>query len=153
MRNTTTDRMPAPPVRDDDRPWPAGELGAIRRGPRSQCQQRAVRDVRGGAVPDLSWNIKGGSSAIEPLLADFWDNPNGFREQFKVDVNPTADNLYSYGSGDGARYQWLSRFAPLFHVMCTGVGMRILRAHWGRLGAAKLLLNEKWMSYCRRWKG
>ena len=63
-----------------------------------------------------SWNIKAFSSAIEPLLDDFWGNPNGFREQFKIDVYPTADNLNCYGSGDGIKYQWLSRFAPLFHV-------------------------------------
>ena len=90
-----------------------------------------------------SWNIKGGSSAIAPLLPDFWDNPQGFREQFKVDVNPTADNLSCYGSGDGARYQWLSRFAPLFHVMCTGVGMRTLRAHWGPIGRREVTLKKE----------
>ena len=81
-----------------------------------------------------SANIKAFSSAIEPLLEDFWQNPNGFREQFKFDVYPTADNLSCYGTGDGARYQWLSRFAPLYHCMVTGVGMRTGRAHWGPIG-------------------
>jgi peptidoglycan hydrolase-like protein with peptidoglycan-binding domain len=90
-----------------------------------------------------SWNIKGGSSAIAPLLPDFWDNPNGFREQFKLDVNPTADNLNSYGSGDGVRYQWLSRFCPLFHVMVTGVGMRTLRQHWGPINRREVTLKKE----------
>jgi hypothetical protein len=90
-----------------------------------------------------SWNIRNGSSAIEPLLDDFWENPNGFREQFKLDVYPTADNVNCYGSGDGVRYQWLSRFAPLFHVMVTGVGMRVLRAHWGPIGRREVTLKKE----------
>jgi N-acetylmuramoyl-L-alanine amidase/Putative peptidoglycan binding domain len=92
-----------------------------------------------------SWNIRNGSDAIEPLLDDFWFNPNGFLEQFKLDVNPTADNLNCYGSGgdDGVRFQWLSRFAPLFHVMVTGVGMRVLRAHWGPIGRREVTLKRE----------
>jgi peptidoglycan hydrolase-like protein with peptidoglycan-binding domain len=90
-----------------------------------------------------SWNIRNGSDAIEPLLDDFWFNPNGFLEQFKLDVYPTQDNLNSYGSGDGVRYQWLSRFAPLFHVMVTGVGMRVLRAHWGPIGRREVTLKKE----------
>jgi peptidoglycan hydrolase-like protein with peptidoglycan-binding domain len=92
-----------------------------------------------------SWNIRNGSDAIEPLLDDFWQNPNGFREQFKLDVYPTADNLNCYGApgDDGVRYQWLSRFAPLFHVMVTGVGMRVLRAHWGPIGRREVTLKKE----------
>ena len=88
-----------------------------------------------------SYNIKAFSPTIEPLLEDFWANPNGFREQFKVDVFPTQDNLNCYGSGDGVRYQWLSRFAPLYHVMVTGVGMRTGRAHWGPIGRREVTLS------------
>jgi N-acetylmuramoyl-L-alanine amidase/Putative peptidoglycan binding domain len=90
-----------------------------------------------------SWNIRNGSDTIEPLLDDFWFNPNGFLEQFKLDVYPTQDNLNSYGSGDGVRYQWLSRFAPLFHVMVTGVGMRVLRAHWGPINNKAVTLKKE----------
>ena len=90
-----------------------------------------------------SWNIKAGSPTIAPLLPDFWDTPLGFREQFKVDVFPTADNLSCSGTSDGARFQWLSRFAPLFHVMVTGVGMRTLRAHWGPIGRSEVTLKKE----------
>jgi N-acetylmuramoyl-L-alanine amidase/Putative peptidoglycan binding domain len=90
-----------------------------------------------------SWNIKSGSSTIAPLLNEFWENPNDFREQFKLDVNPTADNLNCYGSGDGVRYQWLSRFCPLFHVLVTGVGMRTLRTHWGPIGRREVTLKKE----------
>lgn len=78
-----------------------------------------------------SWDIAPCSSTIPPLLEIFWDDPNGFRPDFDVGVEPTASNLDAYGSGDGARYQFLAKFSPLFHVLVTGVGMRKRRQHWG----------------------
>ena len=90
-----------------------------------------------------SWNIRSGSSAIEPLLDDFWDNPNGFLPEFKENVEATENNLNSYGSGDGVRYQWLSRFCPLFHVMVTAVGMRTLRQHWGPINRREVTLKKE----------
>jgi len=90
-----------------------------------------------------SWNIRSGSSAIGPLLPDFWNNPNGFLPQFKEGITATANNLNSYGSGDGMRYQFLSRFAPLFHVMVSGVGMRVLRQHWGPINRREVTLKKE----------
>jgi hypothetical protein len=90
-----------------------------------------------------SWNIKGGSSAIEPLLDQFWTNPNGFLDTFKIGLSPSSNNLNSYGSGDGVCYQFLSRFCPLFHIMVTGVGMRTLRAHWGPIGRREVTLKTE----------
>jgi hypothetical protein len=77
------------------------------------------------------------------LLPEFWNNPNGFLSQFKEGISPTSNNLNSYGSGDGVKYQWLSRFCPLFHVMVTGVGMRVLRTHWGPIGRQDVTLKKE----------
>lgn len=101
---------------------------------RDMSASNVQSDTCEAGLDQTSWNIKGFSSAIEPLLDDFWVNPTGFLGTFKEGVTATADNLSCYGSGDGARYQWLSRFAPLFHILVTGVGMRKGRAHWGPIG-------------------
>ena len=90
-----------------------------------------------------SWNIKAFSSAIEPLLDEFWQVPTDFRDVFKLDVNPTADNLSCFGSGDGARYQWLSRYCPLFHICVSAVGLRTGRAHWGPVGRREVTLKKE----------
>lgn len=90
-----------------------------------------------------SWNIKAASSAIPPLLEEFWANPTGFLGTFKEGVSATANNLNCYGSGDGVQYQWLSRFAPLFHVMVTGVGLRKLRSHWGPIGRREVEIKRE----------
>lgn len=89
-----------------------------------------------------SWNIRNGSPHIGPLLTEFWDNPNGFLDVFKEGLNPSKDNLNSYGSGDGIKYQFLSRYCPLFHVMVTGCGLRVLRKHWGPINERKAELQR-----------
>jgi hypothetical protein len=90
-----------------------------------------------------SWNIRSSSSAIGPMLPEFWGNPNGFLSTFKEGISPTSNNLNSYGSGDGVRYQFLSRFCPLFHVMVTAVGMRKLRQHWGPIARREVTLKKE----------
>lgn len=90
-----------------------------------------------------SWNIAGGSPAIGPLLDDYWNNPNGFLSQFKDGITATANNLSSYGEGNGACYQFLSRFAPLFTVMVSGTGMRVLRQHWGPINRREVTLKKE----------
>lgn len=90
-----------------------------------------------------SWNIRNANSTIPPLLNQFWKNPNGFLSEFKIGLSPSASNLNSYGSGDGIKYQWLSRFCPLFHVMVTGVGMRTLRQHWGPINRREVTLKKE----------
>lgn len=90
-----------------------------------------------------SWNIRNANSTIGPLLDHFWNNPNGFLSEFKKGLSPSANNLNSYGSGDGIRYQFLSRFCPLFHIMVTGVGMRTLRQHWGPINRREVTLKRE----------
>lgn len=90
-----------------------------------------------------SWNIRNANSTIGPLLNQFWRNPNGFLSEFKIGLSPSANNLNSYGSGDGIKYQFLSRFCPLFHIMVTGVGLRTLRAHWGPIGRKEVTLKKE----------
>jgi hypothetical protein len=78
-----------------------------------------------------SWNIRSCNSTITPLLEEYWDNPCGFRKQFQDGVSPDSNDLDNYGSGGGAQYQFLSKYAPAFHALVTAIGLRNLRQHWG----------------------
>lgn len=78
-----------------------------------------------------SWNISSCSSTIERLFEEYWLDPSGFRDSFSRGLTPSASDLDCYGSGEGARYQWLARYSPAFHALVTGVGMRKRRQHWG----------------------
>jgi peptidoglycan hydrolase-like protein with peptidoglycan-binding domain len=81
-----------------------------------------------------SWNINTCSDTIPRLLNEYWEDPNGFQPTFTHGLYPNASQLDCYGTGDGARYQFLARFSPAFHVLVTGVGMRLRggeEGHWG----------------------
>jgi hypothetical protein len=85
-----------------------------------------------------SWNISGFSDVIDDLLDEYWEDPNGFQPTFARGLYPTSSQLDCYGTGDGARYQWLSRFAPAFHAFVTGVGMRLASDHWGPINRGEV---------------
>jgi hypothetical protein len=110
---------------------------------RDMSASNVASDTCEAGLFQTSWNIRSSSSAIEPLLEEFWNNPNGFLSVFKEGISPTSNNLNSYGSGDGVRYQFLSRFCPLFHVMVSAVGMRKLRQHWGPINRREVALRKE----------
>jgi hypothetical protein len=90
-----------------------------------------------------SWNIRNGDDCIEPLLNDFWINPNGFLAEFQAGIELDSNDLGVYGSGDGARYQFLSKYAPAFHAFVTALGMRSLRQHWGPINRNEVELRAE----------
>jgi uncharacterized protein (TIGR02594 family) len=89
-----------------------------------------------------SWNIRSCSPNIPPLLTEYWDDPNGFLPAFQAGLSPTASGLGSYGTGDGARYQFLAKFSPSFAAFVTGIGMRKLRKHWGPINRKEVEINK-----------
>lgn len=89
-----------------------------------------------------SWNIRNASPHIPPLLDQYWGDPNGFLATFKRNITPKAADLLTYGKGDGARYQWLSKYAPAFHAMVTMLGLRELRKHWGPINRKEATLTS-----------
>jgi hypothetical protein len=90
-----------------------------------------------------SWNIQSCDGYIEGLLEDFWQNPNGFLTEFQAGIELDSNDLGVYGSGDGARYQFLSKFAPAFHCYVTALGLRSLRQHWGPINRREVELRKE----------
>jgi peptidoglycan hydrolase-like protein with peptidoglycan-binding domain len=110
---------------------------------RDMSASNVESDTCEAGLTQTSWNIRNANSTIPPLLNHFWKNPNGFLSEFKIGLSPSANNLNSYGSGDGIRYQFLSRFCPLFHIMVTGVGLRTLKDHWGPIKRKEVTLKKE----------
>ena len=90
-----------------------------------------------------SWNIRSCNSRIPPLLPRYWANPNGFLGPFQNGAKPDSNDLGNYGSGDGAKYQFLSKYAPAFHVFVTALGLRFLRQHWGPINRSEVELRRE----------
>jgi hypothetical protein len=98
---------------------------------RDMSASNTEADTAEASLLQTSWNISSCSDTISDLLDSYWRDPNGFRPTFSRGLYPSASQLDCYGTGEGARYQWLSRFVPAFHVLVTGVGMRLRCNHWG----------------------
>jgi uncharacterized protein (TIGR02594 family) len=98
---------------------------------RDQSASNVSADTAEAGMFQTSWNIRSCNGNIPPLLTQYWENPCGFRDQFKMGVTLKSSDLGNFGSGGGAQYQFLSKFAPSFHALVTAIGLRNLRQHWG----------------------
>ena len=100
-------------------------------------------DTCEAGLMQTSWNVHGASAYIGDLLKQYWNDPNGFLDTFQDGIKPTAANLQCYGSGDGARYQWLAKYSPAFAVLVTAIGLRVLRQHWGPISRREVTLKKE----------
>lgn len=101
---------------------------------RDMSASNVAADTAEAGLFQTSWNVRSCNQNIPPLLDDYWDNPNGLLRTFQSDVTPDSNDLGNFGSGDGAKYQFLSKYAPAFHCFVTALGMRYLggeSGHWG----------------------
>jgi len=110
---------------------------------RDMSADNVTADTAEASMYQTSWNIRSCSSAIAPLLKEYWANPNGFLPHFQKDVSLKADDLGNFGSGDGAKFQFLSKYAPAFHCFVTGIGLRYLRQHWGPINRSEVEIRAE----------
>lgn len=95
------------------------------------------------SMHQTSYNIRSCNPNVAALLQEYWDNPNGFLGTFRLGVFPDSNDLGVYGSGDGAKHQFISRFAPAYHAFVTAIGMRYLRQHWGPINRREVELRPE----------
>jgi uncharacterized protein (TIGR02594 family) len=110
---------------------------------RDMSASNVQSDTAEAGLFQTSWNIRSCDPAIAPLLPLYWDDPNGFLTTFQNGVAPDANDLGNFGSGDGAKYQFLSKYAPAFHAFVTALGMRSLRQHWGPINRNEVELKPE----------
>ena len=110
---------------------------------RDMSASNVSADTAEAGLHQTSYNIRSCSDQIPLLLKAYWANPNGFLPTFSNGVNPDSNDLGNYGSGDGAKHQFLSKFAPAYHVYVTAIGMRYLRAHWGPINRSEVEIKSE----------
>jgi N-acetylmuramoyl-L-alanine amidase len=99
---------------------------------RDMSASNTSADTAEAGMFQTSWNINTCSPPDFAQMSELlWDDPNGFLDIFADDITPTSSNLSCYGTGTGARYQWLARFCPLYACVTTALGLRLRRQHWG----------------------
>jgi uncharacterized protein (TIGR02594 family) len=110
---------------------------------RDQSASNTSADSAEAGCWQTSWDIRSCSGNIPPLLTQYWNNPNGFRAQFQKGVSLKSSDLGNYGSGPGAQYQFLSKYAPSFHALVTALGLRSRCNHWGPINRGEAELKAE----------
>jgi len=105
---------------------------------RDQSASNTDADTCEAGAWQWSWNLASSSDSIHELMDEYWADPSSFLEQWNEDVSTNAGNIENYGSGTGARSQWLSKYCPVFSAMVTAVGLRRRRNHWGPINRDEL---------------
>jgi hypothetical protein len=110
---------------------------------RDMSASNVTADTAEAGLFQTSWDIRSASPQLPKLLTFYWADPNGFLDAFNDGISPSANNLQVYGSGDGARYQFLAKYSPAFAAMITAVGLRTRRQHWGPINRREVdLMSE-----------
>lgn len=110
---------------------------------RDNSASNVSADTAEAGMHQTSYNIRSFSDQIPLLLKAYWANPNGFLPTFRNGASPKGDELANFGSGDGAKHQFLSKFAPAYHAYVTAIGMRFGRQHWGPINRSEVELRSE----------
>jgi len=93
-----------------------------------------------------SWNIRSGSgkpTIMQGLFDEYARGAEGYQYIFKEGVYCSSNSWKNWGTGDGAKYQDMSKKQPMFHVEVTAVGMRNLRKHWGPINRRDVAIRKE----------
>jgi hypothetical protein len=88
-------------------------------------------DTAEAGLFQMSWNARAASSELPRLFAAYSAKPDGFLSIFQEGVTPKPSDLQNFGTGEGVAFQRLCKSCPAFAVEAAGVGLRVLRKHWG----------------------
>jgi hypothetical protein len=98
---------------------------------RDRSASNAAAETAEAGLFQASYNARKGSPLMGVLFQMYCENPSGFLEVFKEGVMCSERGLENYGSGDGEKFQRLSKECPAFAAEFTAVGLRAIRSHWG----------------------
>lgn len=90
-------------------------------------------DTAEAGLFQMSWDIAPAAPMIGRLYQKYINLPlaDCLADVFHEGVTVTDQQLYNYGSGPGANYQYNAKARPAFAVETAAIGLRNLRTHWG----------------------
>ncbi len=79
----------------------------------------------------VSYNASTASPLLPKLFGLYKADPQGFKEVFSSGVTCKPRDWENFGSGDGQKFQELTKTCPAFAVQFAAIGLRVMRNHWG----------------------
>lgn len=91
-----------------------------------------------------SWNARTCSPAIlQGLFDEYARGAEGYQSIWKEGVYCSQKSWQNYGSGDGLRFQSMSKSQPMFALEVAAVVVRNLRKHYGPINRRDVTLRKE----------
>jgi hypothetical protein len=84
---------------------------------RDRSASNTTSDTAEAGLFQTSWNARSASPLLTQLFNDYQINPTGFLDIFKEGVTVRTQDLENFGSGDGKKFQQLSKEYPQYSAM------------------------------------
>jgi hypothetical protein len=108
---------------------------------RDRFAKNISSDTAEAGLFQTSYNAKSASPILPQLFQIYSKNPQGFLEVFKEGVKCKSYDLENFGSGNGKKFQELSKHCPAFATEFTAVALRNRRKHWGPINRKNVELR------------
>jgi hypothetical protein len=98
---------------------------------RDKSASNTTAETAEAGLFQTSFNAVSASPILLQLFTQYLAKPNGFVDVFKEGVHCGPDSFENFGTGDGMKFQRLSKECPAFAAEFAAVGLRHVRTHWG----------------------
>lgn len=110
---------------------------------RDRSTDNVTADTAEAGLFQTSFNAKTASPLLTGLFERYTTNPAGFVEIFREGVTCRPKDLENFGSGDGERFQRLSKECPAFAVEFAAVTLRNMRKHYGPINRKEAQVRQE----------
>jgi hypothetical protein len=98
---------------------------------RDRSASNTTADTAEAGLFQTSFNACTASPELPKLFKAYSDAPSGFLDTFREGVSCSAADFENFGSGDGEKFQQMSKACPAFASEFAAIGLRTVRTHWG----------------------
>ena len=110
---------------------------------RDRSASNVTADTAEAGLFQASFNARTASPLLTTLFDKYLTNPSGFVEIFREGVTCKPKDLENFGSGDGEKFQRLSKECPAFAVEFAAVTLRNMRKHFGPINRKEAQLRRE----------
>jgi hypothetical protein len=110
---------------------------------RDRSTSNTTAETAEAGLFQTSFNARSASPLLPMLFARYSANPSGFVDVFKEGVRCSAASLENFGSGDGMKFQRLSKECPAFAAEFSAVTLRNMRTHYGPINRREAELRPE----------
>lgn len=110
---------------------------------RDRSTSNVTAETAEAGLFQASFNARTASPLLVSLFDKYSTNPSGFVEIFREGVTCKPRDLENFGSGQGEKFQRLSKECPAFAVEFAAVTLRNMRKHFGPINRKEAQVRKE----------